>query len=241
MSTTTSSTSKRIVVRGACPHDCPDTCATLTEVHDGDGARALLRATPTTRSRSGWLCAKVRPYLDHVYHPDRLLHPLRRVGPKGARRVASASPGTRPSPRSLAAGRRIIAEYGAAAILPYSLQRHARPGATARRQRAALEPHGRERACSARSAARRRRRRSRRRSARAGRPTQRTSLHSKLILLWGHNPASTGAALHAVPARGAAQRRATSSSSIRAAPSPRARPTSTSRRARRPTARWRWA
>lgn len=31
----------------------------------------------------GWLCAKVRPYLDRVYHPDRLLHPLRRVGPKG--------------------------------------------------------------------------------------------------------------------------------------------------------------
>ena len=32
----------------------------------------------------GFLCQKVNNYLDRVYHPDRLLHPLRRVGRKGA-------------------------------------------------------------------------------------------------------------------------------------------------------------
>jgi anaerobic selenocysteine-containing dehydrogenase len=36
---------------------------------------------PVTR---GFLCAKVNRYVDRTYHRDRLLTPLRRVGPKGA-------------------------------------------------------------------------------------------------------------------------------------------------------------
>lgn len=69
------------LVRGACPHDCPDTCATITEVRDGRAVRFSADAAhPIT---DGWLCAKVRPYLERVYAPDRLLYPLRRVGPKG--------------------------------------------------------------------------------------------------------------------------------------------------------------
>src|SRR5581483_7785583 len=76
------STMTTLRIRGACPHDCPDTCGVVTEVEDG---RAVLFAgDPDHPITQGWLCAKVRPYLDHVYHPDRLLHPLRRVGPKGA-------------------------------------------------------------------------------------------------------------------------------------------------------------
>src|SRR5262245_25641416 len=71
-----------LLVRGACPHDCPDTCGVLTEVRDG---RAVgFRADPDHPVAGGWLCAKVRPYLDHVYHAGRVLHPLRRTGPKGA-------------------------------------------------------------------------------------------------------------------------------------------------------------
>src|SRR5579884_1342929 len=70
-----------VLVRGACPHDCPDTCATITEV-SGGRARAFYadKLHPFT---DGWLCAKVRPYLDRVYHPDRLRYPLRRAGAKG--------------------------------------------------------------------------------------------------------------------------------------------------------------
>ena len=72
------------LVRGACPHDCPDTCGVVTEVRDG---RAVgFHGDPDNSITRGWLCAKVRPYLDHVYHPGRLLHPLRRVGPKGGGR-----------------------------------------------------------------------------------------------------------------------------------------------------------
>ena len=51
-------TSGTIVLRGACPHDCPDTCATLVEVRDG---RAVsFRADPDHPFTQGWLCAKVR-------------------------------------------------------------------------------------------------------------------------------------------------------------------------------------
>ena len=70
-----------MVLRGACPHDCPDTCATLVEVRDG---RAVgFRGDPVHPITQGWLCAKVRPYLQRVYAPDRLQYPLRRVGAKG--------------------------------------------------------------------------------------------------------------------------------------------------------------
>jgi anaerobic selenocysteine-containing dehydrogenase len=72
------------VVRGACAHDCPDTCATLVEVQDGRATRFY--ADPDHPVTRGWLCAKVRPYLERVYHPERLLYPMRRAGAKGAGR-----------------------------------------------------------------------------------------------------------------------------------------------------------
>ena len=75
-----------VVVRGACPHDCPDTCATLVTVERGRAVRITGDpAHPVTR---GFLCAKVNRYLERTYHPDRLLQPLRRVGRKGEGRFA---------------------------------------------------------------------------------------------------------------------------------------------------------
>ncbi|MGH8503700.1 MAG: molybdopterin-containing oxidoreductase family protein [Gammaproteobacteria bacterium] len=70
------------IVRGACPQDCPDTCAFLYHVEDGK----LVEVTgdpdhPMTR---GGLCVKLKDYAEHHYNPDRLLHPLKRVGPKGS-------------------------------------------------------------------------------------------------------------------------------------------------------------
>ncbi|MEO8107128.1 MAG: molybdopterin-dependent oxidoreductase [Actinomycetes bacterium] len=70
-------------VAGACPHDCPDTCAWTIGVQDG---RAVtLAGAPDHPFTSGGLCAKVNRFLDdRVYHPDRVLHPMRRSGPKGS-------------------------------------------------------------------------------------------------------------------------------------------------------------
>ena len=69
------------VVRGACPHDCPDTCATLVTVQDGRATR--IQGDPEHPFTQGFLCAKVNRYLERTYPPDRLTTPLRRVGRKG--------------------------------------------------------------------------------------------------------------------------------------------------------------
>ncbi len=71
------------LVRGVCPHDCPDTCATLVTV-DGTGRATRIQGDPDHRVTSGFLCAKVNRYLERTYHSDRLRTPLRRVGPKGS-------------------------------------------------------------------------------------------------------------------------------------------------------------
>ncbi|HVX40954.1 MAG TPA: molybdopterin oxidoreductase family protein [Gemmatimonadaceae bacterium] len=72
----------RRIVRGACPHDCPDTCAMLVTVESGRAVRVA--GDPEHPFTAGFLCTKVNRYVERTYHRDRLLHPLRRVGPKGA-------------------------------------------------------------------------------------------------------------------------------------------------------------
>jgi anaerobic selenocysteine-containing dehydrogenase len=105
------------IVRGACPHDCPDTCATLVHVQ---GDRAVrFEGDPDHPVTRGWLCAKVRPYLERVYDPDRLSYPLRRAGAKGEDRWERI---TWDEAIGEIAGRwqAIIDRHGGAAILPYS-------------------------------------------------------------------------------------------------------------------------
>jgi anaerobic selenocysteine-containing dehydrogenase len=70
------------VVKGACPHDCPDTCALLTTVQDGVAVK--VQGNPEHRHTDGVLCTKVSRYTERTYHPERVLHPLRRIGPKGS-------------------------------------------------------------------------------------------------------------------------------------------------------------
>ncbi len=69
-------------IRAVCPHDCPDTCSMVITVKEG---RAVdLRGDKDHPFTNGFLCQKVNRYLDRTYHKDRLLYPMRRVGPKGA-------------------------------------------------------------------------------------------------------------------------------------------------------------
>ena len=71
----------RQVVRGACPHDCPDTCALLVTVENG---RAVsVRGAPDHPPTGGALCTKVAHYLERTYSSERVLHPMRRIGKKG--------------------------------------------------------------------------------------------------------------------------------------------------------------
>ncbi len=78
-----------MLVRAACPHDCPDTCGMLVTVEDGVATK--IQGDPSMPFTQGTLCTKVAYYLERTYSPDRLLHPLRRVGPKGSGRFERIS------------------------------------------------------------------------------------------------------------------------------------------------------
>ncbi len=81
------------VVKAACPHDCPDTCAMEVTVAERDGKRIAIKVAGAQAHgpTGGALCTKVSRYLERTYHPDRLLHPLRRVGRKGEGKFERAS------------------------------------------------------------------------------------------------------------------------------------------------------
>jgi len=68
-----------------CPHDCPSTCALVVE-KTADGRLGRVRGAETHSYTAGVVCSKVARYAERVHHPERLLHPLKRTGPKGSRR-----------------------------------------------------------------------------------------------------------------------------------------------------------
>ena len=77
-------------VPSVCPHDCTSTCALDVE-----------RLSPTRIGRvrgsmrndytAGVICEKVARYAERIHHPDRLMKPMRRIGPKGSRQFAEIS------------------------------------------------------------------------------------------------------------------------------------------------------
>lgn len=77
------------IVHGTCHHDCPDSCG--WEVTVRHGVAVKLRGRDDHPYSKGELCPKVNRLLDRVYSPDRLLHPLRRVGTKGEGRFEPIS------------------------------------------------------------------------------------------------------------------------------------------------------
>ncbi|HEX4208560.1 MAG TPA: molybdopterin oxidoreductase family protein [Ktedonobacteraceae bacterium] len=189
------------VVHGACPHDCPDTCALETHV-DEQGRAISVRGRADHPITRGWLCAKVNRYLERVYHPERLLYPLRRVGPKGSGRFERTS-WDEAIAEIVTRWRDIIAQHGAQSILPYSYA-----GTLGLVQGTAVDKRfwnrlgacGLERAICGHAAE------EAVMLTVGGRlaPPPDTLLQSKLILIWGSNPAST--APHVMPFIRQAQR-----------------------------------
>ena len=113
----TMDSSETTIVRGACPQDCPDTCAFLYHVKD----EKLVEVTgdpdhPMTR---GGLCVKLKNFAEHHYHPDRLMHPMKRTGPKGSGQYERISwDEALATIKSKWTG--IIDEYGSEAIMPHA-------------------------------------------------------------------------------------------------------------------------
>jgi anaerobic selenocysteine-containing dehydrogenase len=103
-------------VRGACALDCPDTCAWIVTVRAGEAV--ALRGDPQHPYTRGSLCNKVAGYLDYAKSPDRVLYPLRRVGPKGSGEFVRIS--WDEALETIAAQLRdVIDTHGAEAIWPY--------------------------------------------------------------------------------------------------------------------------
>ncbi|WP_406858384.1 molybdopterin oxidoreductase family protein [Alsobacter sp. KACC 23698] len=73
-----------------CPHDCPSACALEVEIVDGARVGRVYGA-PDQAYTAGVICAKVARYAERVHHPDRVTHPLLRVGPKGSGQFRRAS------------------------------------------------------------------------------------------------------------------------------------------------------
>ncbi|HTI14591.1 MAG TPA: molybdopterin oxidoreductase family protein [Dictyobacter sp.] len=189
------------VVYGSCPHDCPDTCALAITVNEqGKAISVRGRADhPVTR---GWLCAKVNRYLERVYDPERVLYPQRRVGPKGSGKFERI-PWDEAIAEISERWRAIIAQHGAQCILPYSyagtlglVQGNVSDGRFWHRLGAsrlirAICGYAAEEAVQL---------------TMGGRlaPSPEELVESKLILIWGSNPAST--APHVMPFLRQAQR-----------------------------------
>ncbi len=75
------------ILHTTCPHDCPSTCALVVEKLE-DGRLGRVRGAEAHSYTAGVICSKVARYAERLHHPERLLHPLRRVGPKGSRQFA---------------------------------------------------------------------------------------------------------------------------------------------------------
>jgi len=104
-------------VRGACPQDCPDTCAFIYHVEDGK----LVEVTgdPAHPMTRGGLCVKLKDFAEHHYNPDRLLYPMKRTGPKGSGKYERIS-----WEEALSTIKSkwtdIIDQYGSQAIMPHA-------------------------------------------------------------------------------------------------------------------------
>jgi anaerobic selenocysteine-containing dehydrogenase len=73
-----------------CPHDCPSACALDIEVVEGRSI-GRVRGSKKQTYTAGVVCAKVARYAERIHHPERLMYPMRRTGPKGSGQFARIS------------------------------------------------------------------------------------------------------------------------------------------------------
>ncbi|MGZ7445604.1 molybdopterin-dependent oxidoreductase [Paenibacillus sp. TH7-28] len=105
------------VFPAVCPLDCPDTCGLL--LHKENGKIVKVTGNPDHPATQGAICNKVRNMAERVYHPERVLYPLKRVGAKGEGKFTRIS---WEEAMAEIAGRykELIREHGPESIMPYS-------------------------------------------------------------------------------------------------------------------------
>src|SRR6516165_4855518 len=73
-----------------CTFDCPDACSLRVSI--ADDRIVEVRGSDAAPYTAGVICNKVaREMTEFVHGPGRLLHPLRRIGPKGSDRFERIS------------------------------------------------------------------------------------------------------------------------------------------------------
>ncbi len=90
MSSTSVARAPVTIVPSVCPHDCTSTCALDVERLD-ERTIGRVRGSQRNPYTAGVICEKVARYAERIHHPDRLLHPLKRNGPKGSRQFRPIS------------------------------------------------------------------------------------------------------------------------------------------------------
>ena len=172
----------------ACPHDCPDTCAMRVTVNAA-GRAVKIEGDPLHPTTEGVLCTKVARYLERTYHPERLLHPLKRIGRKGEGQFEQIS--WDQALTTIAERLQAIAARNPEAIMPYSYG-----GTMGMVQRESMAARFFNKLGASRL--------DRTICASAGAAAMRTTYgagvgmdveqldQAKLILIWGSNPITTG-------------------------------------------------
>lgn len=172
----------------ACPHDCPDTCAMRVTVNE-QGRAVKIEGDPLHPTTDGVLCTKVARYLERTYHPERLLHPLKRIGRKGSGQFERIS--WDQALTTIAERLQAIAKRNPEAIMPYSYG-----GTMGMVQREGMAARFFNKLGASRL--------DRTICASAGAAAMRTTYgagvgmdleqldQAKLILIWGSNPVTTG-------------------------------------------------
>ncbi len=104
------------VVRNVCPRNCPDSCGIMTYAKDGKIIKIEGDSShPITQGR---LCHKGYQSLSVLYHKDRVLHPMKRVGAKGKGKFEKIS-WDEALDAIVGKYKEAIAEHGSDSILPY--------------------------------------------------------------------------------------------------------------------------
>src|SRR4051812_20206166 len=96
-------------------------CSMLATVEDG--RLVAVKGDPEHPVTRGFLCGKVNHYEERVHSPERLLTPLRRVGPKGEGAFVPTTWDEALDEIS-ARWRAVIAEHGSEALLGYAYSGH---------------------------------------------------------------------------------------------------------------------
>lgn len=108
---------KQGVFKSVCPLDCPDQCGLL--LHKVDGRVVKVEGDPEHPVTKGNICNKVRNITSRIYDDNRLKYPMKRIGTKGEGKFERIS-WDEAITTITSKWKKLIETEGPESILPYS-------------------------------------------------------------------------------------------------------------------------